>query len=93
MEGLNTTQLEQVRSISKNEVHQYFDYYLREIVPAQQRAARQHTYLMIEKHDDSDKAHGSVEHRVNKMIWVFMGVAAAGGGAGVGVTKLLGLLG
>ena len=90
---LNEAQRREVKLIAKTEVREYFDYYLLNVAPVREKALREHTHLMVEKHDDSDKAHGAVERRLNKAVWVVAGAATAGSGGAVGLLKLLGGLG
>jgi len=88
-EALTDTQVRETRQIAKLEVHTYFDYYLEHVLPRQQKAAREHTHLMIEAHDADDRSHGGVEARVNRFRWAAMGWLATGGVGGAGLLKLI----
>lgn len=88
-EALSSAQVREVQQIAELETRRYFDHYLQVVWPAQQKALREHTHLMIEQHDDSANAHGGVERRVQRVIWMLLGAAAVGGAGGVGMTKLL----
>ena len=92
-EALTDAQVRETRQIAQLEVRAYFDHYLEKILPAQQKAARAHTHILIEAHDASDKAHGGVEARVNKARWVILGWIIAGAGGGLGLAKLISSLG
>lgn len=88
-EALTPSQVVQVQQIAELETRRYFDHYLTEVWPQQQKALREHTHLMIEKHDDSDEAHGGVERRFNRTLWLAMGSALTGGMGGAGLMQLL----
>lgn len=88
-EALNSAQVREVEHISEIEVRKYFDYYLKEIVPVQQRAERERSHLLIEKHDADDKAHGGVEGKFSRFVWTLLGVSTAGGLGGGALAKLL----
>lgn len=90
---LTKDQVHQVEEISELQTRRYFDQYLQKVWPVQQKAAREHTHLMIEQHDANPKAHGGVEFRLNKMIWMLVGVAGAGGAAGGGIAKIISVFG
>lgn len=92
-DGLNRCQREDAQAIAEIEVRQYFDYYLREIWPQHQEALKQHVEDRVQAHDDDDEAHGGVETRFNRLIWVAIGASVAFGTAGgAGLAKLLPLL-
>jgi len=88
-ESLSSAQSREVQHIAELETRRYFDHYLNEVWPAQQKALREHTHLMIEKHDADDRAHGGVEKKVHRIIWMILGAVAAGGLGGAGLTRLL----
>lgn len=93
-DALTSTQVREVEQLAELQVRRYFDTYLRDVWPQQQKLLREHTHLMIEQHDASDAAHGGVEKKLNRMLWIFMGVGVAGGGAGAGLAQVIpGLLG
>ena len=80
----------QAKQIAELEVRRYFDHYLEDVLPLQQKAQRELMHLMMEKHDSSQESHGGVEHRLNKLIWITVGVASAAGGVGAALTKVFG---
>lgn len=67
-------------------VSRYFDHYLEQVFPRQ-------IQQIMDAHNDSTSAHGGVLEQFKKLKWSLMGVAAAGGIGGVGLTKLLSLFG
>lgn len=79
--ALSPTQLEQVKEVAELQVRRYFDHYQTEVFPHQLK-------VIIETHDSDDKAHGSVEKRVDRAIWVFIGVAFASGMGGAFIGPL-----
>lgn len=91
--SLTEDQERDVERIAELETRRYFDHYLNEVFPAQVKTIREHTYVTVEKHDMNPAAHGGVEKKLNKLIWMFMGVAAAGGGTGALVAKLISAVG
>lgn len=92
--ALDQDEMRQVEQIAELAVRQYFDHYLTDVFPQQVRAIREHTHLMVERHDQSDRAHGSVERRFNRLVWLTAGMAAAGGtGLGMGLKTLLAAFG
>lgn len=91
--ALNPSQVREVEQVAKIEVRQYFDHYLQNVVPVQQKTAREHVHLMIEKHDADRKAHGGTEVKVSRLLWMVTGAATVGGTAGAGLLKLVASLG
>lgn len=91
--ALTDTQVREVDARAELAVRQYFDYYLKEVVPEQDKKQREHTHFLIQQHDDAEEAHGYVERRLNKAVWLVMGAAMFGSGGAVGISKLLGGLG
>jgi hypothetical protein len=77
---------EQVKEIAELEVRRYFDHYQTEIFPVQLKT-------IIEAHDNDDEAHGSVRLRVDRAVWVFIGVAIASGGTGAFLAKVMAAVG
>lgn len=88
-EALTPSQVREVEHIAELETRRYFDHYLKDVWPEQQRALREHTDLMIQRHDDSDLSHGRAEARLNRLLWLVAGAAAAGTGGGIGLSKVL----
>lgn len=80
--SLSPEQIQQIKEIAELEVRRYFDHYLNEVFPRQLKTA-------IEAHDSDDRAHGSVEIRLDRAVWVFVGVALASGGMGALVTRFI----
>jgi len=85
---LNSNQRREVEQLAELQTRRYFDHYLQEVFPQQQKALREHTHLMIEKHDASDTAHGRIEQRFNRVVWIAAGVGLAAGASGVGLVRL-----
>lgn len=91
---LTQDELRQIEDVAELKVRRYFDAYLTDTFPRQVEALREHTTLMVAKHDDDENAHGSVERRFNRLLWLALGSAAAGGtGVGFSLKTLLSLLG
>lgn len=88
-EALTSAQNREVQQIAELETRRYFDTYLTRVWPAQQAALREYVDSTVRKHDDSDKAHGGVEMKVNRFLWTLLGVCVAGGGVGAGLTTLI----
>jgi hypothetical protein len=80
--GLSDEQQSQVAQIAELETRRYFDTYLNEVFPQQVKAIREHTHLMIEKHDGDRKAHGSAERKINRVLWGVAGIVTLGSLAG-----------
>lgn len=78
-----------VERIAELETRRYFDQYLRDVWPVHQAALREHTAAQVKAHDDSENAHGGVERRFNRMIWVVTGVATVSATGGAGLTRLV----
>jgi hypothetical protein len=77
---------DEVKEIAELEIRRYFDHYLEKVHPRTLDAA-------IEAHDSDDKAHGSVEKRMDRAVWVFVGVAVASGGVGALVNEVMAAVG
>lgn len=84
--SLTTEQVEQVKQIAELEVRRYFDHYQNEVFPEQLKT-------IINTHDSDDAAHGAVEKRIDRAVWVMIGVAMASGGMGALVSKALAAFG
>ena len=87
--GLTENQVRHATQIAELETRRYFDHYLATVFPQQQRALREHTHLMIERHNESGEAHGGVEGRVSKVMWLAAGAATFGAGGATGLSQLL----
>lgn len=76
---LSPAQIKHVEEIAELQVRRYFDHYQRDVFPQQLK-------VIIHAHDSDDKAHGAVEKRLDRAVWVFVGVAFASamGGAAIG---------
>lgn len=73
---------QEIEDLTELKVRQYCD-------ELSDRFAKQVAQLIL-VHNSDVEAHGSVEKRLDRAVWVLMGVAMAGGGAGAVVTKVLG---
>lgn len=87
--ALTVAQIREVDARIENGVRRYFDHYLENVFPRQQRALREHTHTQIALHDRGIGAHGGVERKVSRLLWVAVGAAATGGGVGAGLARLL----
>lgn len=93
-DALNEKQVREVKAISELEVRRYFDHYLNTVFPEQAEALRTHSEVQVESHNDDREAHGGVEKRLNKMVYLAIGAAGAGGtGLGISIPQLLSVLG
>lgn len=80
---------EDMKRIAELEVRRYFDHYLQNILPDQQKAGRAHTHTMIERHDADVEAHDGVARKVNRMVWIGLGAGAVMGVGGFAGAKAL----
>ena len=81
--GLSDDQKQDVVTIAKLTVHEYFDHYLAEVFPKSIQA-------VMDAHDHNCEAHGSVTKRFERFKWLFVGLAFGSGiGGGIGLTKLI----
>lgn len=88
--ALSESQVREVQQIAELETRRFFEAYLRDVWPTQLAAIYEYTRTQVKLHDDDDNAHGRVETRFNKMIWLMMGAVGCGGvGAGTALTTLL----
>jgi len=83
---LDDKDLKQIEDKAELQVRRYFDHYMSEVFPRQ-------VTTLIDIHDASDKAHGGVKVRLNKIIWMATGIAAAGGASGAIAAKVVAALG
>lgn len=83
---LDQEQIAHTKLIAKDEVREYFDHYQTDIFPTQLK-------IIISAHNTDDDAHGGVEKKVTRFIWMAMGVAIASGGTGAFVAKAMGAFG
>ena len=79
---MNDDDKKQVQQIAELEVRRYFDTYLRDIYPMQ-------TKQILELHDKDENAHAGMPRRFNRLVWMLLGVATAGGGIGGTVAAIL----
>jgi len=86
---LTQPQYREVQQIAELEVRRYFDHYLKDVWPEQQQALKDYAAARVQAHDDSETAHGKVERRVNRIVWMILGAAVAGAGAGGGLVRLV----
>lgn len=68
--------------VAERAVRRYFDHYLTEVLPAREAQIKQDITNQINTHDDSEEAHGGVERKFNRVIWMMIGATLAGGVAG-----------
>lgn len=81
--GLSDDQRQEVVTIAKLTVHEYFDHYLANVFP-------QSIQTVIDAHDHNCAAHGSVTKRFERFKWLLVGLAFGSGiGGGIGLTKLI----
>ena len=74
---------EKMKLIADQKVREYFDHYLQNVLPNQLEQA-------IKVHDGDRQAHGGVERKFMRLMWVSIGVAlASGSGVGYGVALIL----
>lgn len=81
--GLSDDQRQEVVTIAKLTVHEYFDLYLKEVFPKS-------IQTIMDAHDQNCAAHGSVTKRFERFKWLLVGLAFGSGvGGGIGLTKLI----
>lgn len=85
MEALNPAQVREVEHIADLAAQQYFSNYLEHIWPVQQAAVNEAIRVAVTTHDSSKLAHGGVERKFSKYLWVFLGclIGSSVGGAGL----------
>lgn len=84
--ALTEQEIERIKELAELETRRYFDHYLEEIFPKQ-------VELFIDAHNECPEAHGGVEKKVSRTLWMLAGGAAVlGAGAGLGIKQLLSLL-
>lgn len=84
--GLSDDQRQEVTTIAKLTVHEYFDHYLTNVFP-------ESIQTILNAHDHNCAAHGSVTKRFERFKWLLIGLAGGSGiASGVGLAKLLSLL-
>lgn len=91
-EALNESQVREVQQMAELATRRYFDHYLQVVFPEQQKAIKEQIKTAVSSHDSDDAAHGGVERKVNRMLWILAGTALAGGAGGAGVMKILTVL-
>jgi hypothetical protein len=70
---MTSNERKQMEDIAELKVRQYFDHYLYQTLPATLDQA-------VASHNVDPSAHGGVERKFNRMVWLAMGLAASGGG-------------
>ena len=80
---LSENQQKYIHEIAELEVRKYFDHYQTQVFPTQLKS-------IIDAHNQDQTAHGGVERRVNRAIWILVGVALASGGTGALIAKVMG---
>lgn len=81
-----------MKIIAELETRRYFDQYLKEVWPVQQQALQTFATEVVKAHNFDPKAHGGVEYRFTRLVWVALGVFLAGGAGGVGFARLFPIL-
>jgi len=83
--ALTEQEIDRIKELSELETRRYFDHYLEAVFPVQ-------VERFIDAHNDCPEAHGSVEKKVSRVLWICAGAAAVlGAGAGLGIKQLLSL--
>jgi hypothetical protein len=77
---------EQIKDIAELEVRKYFDHYQTNIFPQQ-------LTVIIAAHNTDEAAHGGVEKKIARFIWIGTGICLASGSMGALVTKAMGAFG
>lgn len=75
----------------------YFDRYLNNVFPQQMHELECRLNKRVEAklqiHDINPTAHGGVQHRFDRMFWLLLGIATAGGGGlGAGIARFIDLI-
>lgn len=93
---MTSAEREEVLTIAKLAVNEYFDHYLADVFPAQMDR-------MFMAHDLDVNAHRGqfqiaretdpTRRKLDRVLWLVLGATAAGAAAGTGLGKLLDLLG
>lgn len=84
--ALSEQQNSEVERIAELEVRRYFDHYLNEVFPNQ-------VEQVVKRHDADRGAHGGVEKKVTRGIWLLAGASlGCGAGIGAGLRQLFVLL-
>lgn len=91
-QALNSAQLREVEQVAELCVRRYFDRYLTDVFPRQQQAIREETTRAIAAHESSTQAHGGVENKLTRVIWLILGIAVASGGSGAVVGHFISLM-
>jgi hypothetical protein len=91
--ALTEQEIDRIKELAELETRRYFDDYLQNVFPEQMKALRAHTYTQIEKHNMNPDAHGGVEKKVNRTLWIIAGAAGVGGaGTILGIKGILALI-
>lgn len=88
-EALSEAQVREVQQIAELETRRYFDHYLRDIWPVQAQALRDQTLQAVRLHNETKDAHGGVEMKLNRFIWLMLGASSVGGVASGSIISLL----
>jgi len=84
--ALTEQEIERIKELSELETRRYFDHYLETVFPVQ-------VERFIDAHNDCQEAHGGVEKKVNRTLWILAGAAGVGGaGIGFGLKGLLSVI-
>lgn len=79
---LSESEIARVKEIAELETRRYFDHYLDTVFPVQ-------VERFIDAHNDCPEAHGGVEKKVNRVLWICAGAAAVGTGVGFGAKAVI----
>lgn len=85
--SLSSSQYREVQQIAELETRRYFDHYLKSVWPLQQSAIEKKLEAELEAHNTNTEAHGRIELKVSRLIWVIVGSATAGGASAATLTK------
>lgn len=90
--GLTSEQSEQVRLIAELQTRRYFDNYLNNVWPRQQAEIVKAMEQSIRLHDGHPAAHGGVERKFTRVVWLVAGAACVGSGGATALIRLLHVL-
>ena len=88
-EALTNAQRQQVEDVAELTTRRYFDHYLKNVWPQQAEELERQCQHRLQHHDGSAEAHGGVERKLNRLIWMGIGIALASGAGGAGIARVL----
>lgn len=81
--ALTEQEIQRIKELAELETRRYFDHYLESVFPEQ-------VERFIDAHNECQEAHGGVEKKVSRTLWMLAGAAAVGGaGVGFGVKAIV----